>query len=201
MQESKGINLSEGLTLKISRKTGNLCFLLLTRMVTSSTQLCSPKTSLSPGFSSWGRGVYSKPCVCRQTHVREWVFPCEMWWLESCYRTGKGAFASVTAASSHDCFLGSLMSCMQGLWDAAGSNTGNALSTRLPLTLPLGRLCQLDVPLRRVGDCIWREPVVLFSVEALLEGWFCGVFFLAKKTSLSLWILAWQLCSKSWSLL
>lgn len=46
MQESKGLNLSEGLTLKIASTTGSLCFLLLTRMEVLGVQLRSPKASL-----------------------------------------------------------------------------------------------------------------------------------------------------------
>lgn len=152
-------------------------------METLGVQLRSPKASLRPGFSCWGRGVHSEPCVRRQAHA--WVsFPCEMRWLES----------SVTGAEKQLLLLSPVQvpltgfwghqRCVHGVWD------GLAKSTQvLWQTLPTG--CAFT---RSGRLCVERACSLVFSRGT---GW--GVFLFG--FFLSLWILTWQLCSKSRSLL
>lgn len=87
----------------------------------------------------------------------------------SCRSRG-GAFASVVAASSCECFLGSLRSCWQGLWDALLATRGMPCRPGKVNGSPLAgfangmRLYVWEVTFR-----VSQEPD--FAVEALLEGW------------------------------
>lgn len=129
--------------------------------------LCSPKASPSPAFSCWERAVCSEPG--RHACVNEFSLRNgELAKLS--YRSREGAFASAAAASSRDCVLGSLMSCWQGLWDATGGATGNALPTwqreRKSLAGSASGMC---LYVWEVTFGVSQEPD--FSVETLLEGW------------------------------
>lgn len=58
MQEGEGIKLSEGLTLKTASTTGNLCFLLLKRIVISIITSAAPRLPL-PLRSAAGKELFA----------------------------------------------------------------------------------------------------------------------------------------------
>ncbi|XP_010012624.1 PREDICTED: galactosylgalactosylxylosylprotein 3-beta-glucuronosyltransferase 2 [Nestor notabilis] len=86
-------------------------------------------------------------------------------------RSGEGAFASVTTASSHDRFLGSAAGCVQGLWDTLVVTRGMLCRpgkvNGSPLAGFANGMCLYD---EWEGGSVWREPVLLLSIESLLEG-------------------------------
>lgn len=79
----------------------------------------------------------------------------------------------MTTASSHDGFLGSVAGCVQGLWDTLVVTRGMLCRPGKVNGSPLVGFAN-GICLYGKWETVRREPVLLFSVESLLEG---GVFY------------------------